>query len=145
MGVVRDKVKTRALDPCACHKVKSRNSTFPSILWADGLIFSVLSPCAPVSPLQIPGHCGNDKTREARPKRHLKRPWLHWCPVWLQERLQAEFLFPQGGTIQCKGIYMLKAFPWSPGGLPLRMMTLVLGSEDVLPLPACPYPVVLTI
>lgn len=115
--IVTDKVRTRTLDPCAYHKITSRDSTFPSFPWANGFIFSILSSCVSVLP-QIPGCCGNGETGEARPKHHLKGPWLHRCTVWLQERLQIELLFLQGGTLQCKGIHVLKAFSWNPGDLP---------------------------
>lgn len=129
--IVRDRVKARTLDPCVLHRIKSRDNTFPSSLWAN-ISFSLSSLLVPLWLPQVPGHCGNAETREARPKCHLKGPWLHWCTVWIQERLQAELLFPQGGTIQRKGIHTSKALPWNPGGLTLRLTILVLGSEEVL-------------
>lgn len=71
--IVSDRVKTRTLDPCAFHEIKSGDGTLPSFLWANCLILSVLSSCTPVLP-QIPGHCGNVETGEARPECHLKGP-----------------------------------------------------------------------
>lgn len=40
--LVSDRVKTKILDLCVFHKIKSRDSTFPSFLWAD-VSFSLFS------------------------------------------------------------------------------------------------------
>lgn len=70
--IVSDRVKTRTLDPCTSHKIKSTAGTFPSFLWVNDLISSpvLYSPMLP----QIPGHRGNTETREAGPKHHYEGP-----------------------------------------------------------------------
>lgn len=71
--IVRDRAEARTLDPGVLLKIKSRDSTSPSSLWADTSL-SLSSLLVLLWLPQVPGHCGNGETREARPKCHLKGP-----------------------------------------------------------------------